>query len=295
MLLFKYSRLRHLDSFLIRNSIAFPTATQLNDPYESSIENVLRYRRSPPPLPPMTITSSIARFHTGGLYENESAAEAAERRKHNDRMQESLSLLQKARDEVGVLSLTTDPANVAMWAHYAENHAGLCLGFNIRRSGLQPTLHDLSRMRDAWRNRPEMFRLLKVNYQGSMPSAAGKTGTEYVTHAYTTKHSDWSYEREHRILRPVARCCNDGPVPLTSIDPCSYVTLILGLRVSDEAAEKVLKLAKKSNFPHVARVSCDRSEYKLEFTTLHGSPPSDLSSGSPAMSQTKASRWAFWK
>src|SRR5699024_6085419 len=47
-------------------------------------------------------------------------------------LQAMVSELVKAKiANVGVLSLTEDPINICMWAHYANNHQGVCLEIEI--------------------------------------------------------------------------------------------------------------------------------------------------------------------
>ena len=47
-------------------------------------------------------------------------------------LQAMVSELVKAKvTNVGVFSLTEDPKNICMWAHYANNHQGVCLEIEI--------------------------------------------------------------------------------------------------------------------------------------------------------------------
>ncbi|MEJ8827109.1 DUF2971 domain-containing protein [Variovorax humicola] len=41
---------------------------------------------------------------------------------------------------VGVLSLTEDPINELMWAHYANSHSGFAVGLDMSNEFFQPSV-----------------------------------------------------------------------------------------------------------------------------------------------------------
>jgi hypothetical protein len=87
-----------------------------------------------------------------------------------------------------VLCLTTKPDNLLMWAHYASNHSGICIGFD---SGLPPF--------DAAR---------EVKYAEERPSVAvlhqDRPYAEVLEQVLFTKSRHWEYEAEWRcVKRPV--------------------------------------------------------------------------------------------
>jgi len=89
---------------------------------------------------------------------------------------------------IGVLCLTTSPDNLLMWAHYAQNHTGICLGFD---SGFEPfsTAHP-------------------VHYQEGRalvaPLNTVSREQQLVEKVLFVKSPHWRYESEWRcIKRPV--------------------------------------------------------------------------------------------
>ena len=89
---------------------------------------------------------------------------------------------------IGVLCLTTSPDNLLMWAHYAQNHTGICLGFD---SGFEPfsTAHP-------------------VHYQEGRalvaPLNTVSREQQLVDKVLFVKSPHWRYESEWRcIKRPV--------------------------------------------------------------------------------------------
>lgn len=76
----------------------------------------------------------------------------------------------------GFLCFSESWKSPVQWAHYAERHTGLCLGFDIPKSLLKKIEYVDDRFElPAYPQQEDMERLLK------------------------TKYSHWSYEQEHRM------------------------------------------------------------------------------------------------
>lgn len=85
---------------------------------------------------------------------------------------------------LGFVSLSETWRSPLMWAHYARNHTGVCLGIDVPKG-----------------------RALKVNYEPErlrlvLDATKLETAldTELVRTLVTTKFSDWQYEREWRVV-----------------------------------------------------------------------------------------------
>jgi len=80
-----------------------------------------------------------------------------------------------------------------MWAHYADSHKGLALGLEV----------------------PDRL-LFKINYVENRikPESdvdVSKASMEVLIHKLLrTKHKEWSYEDEYRLLRPLENCVSEG-------------------------------------------------------------------------------------
>ena len=85
-------------------------------------------------------------------------------------------------DTRGVLALSEKRDNLLLWAHYASNHTGLCIGFEWDKTDL-PAAQE-------------------VIYQTSYKKLEyySHTEDEMVDIALLQKSSDWAYEREHRSV-----------------------------------------------------------------------------------------------
>lgn len=113
-------------------------------------------------------------------------------------------------NSVGIFSLSTRSDHPLMWAHYAGEHTGVCIGFE-RVSG--------SRMNEPAHFVPVIYsdllpELDKDGFQTVMSLSADEMGRPYTSsfkiafddktfqRAITTKSTHWSYEEEWRYIEP---------------------------------------------------------------------------------------------
>lgn len=110
---------------------------------------------------------------------------------------------------IGVLSLSEDPLNLKMWAHYGGNSKGICLGF--KRTS-ENTLGSESTK--------------QVNYVKTRPKILLHQRHENVEEIITTKSCHWDYEKEWRDIKTEG----DKPYPF----PGKVLKVIFGLNVHEE-------------------------------------------------------------
>lgn len=108
----------------------------------------------------------------------------------------------------GIVSLTETHRNLLMWAHYGNDHKGVCIGYD------DEFLSSLNN-REPPSSRPFKYKPQKVNYDRIRFD-------EHTDHLYsedyhallneilikslTTKSEDWIYEKEHRCIVPMEWC-----------------------------------------------------------------------------------------
>ncbi|EMR47955.1 DUF2971 domain-containing protein [Pseudomonas putida] len=85
-------------------------------------------------------------------------------------------------DSFGIVSLAENPDNLLLWAHYASNHYGMCLGFEWDETGLPPAEEVI------YQNR---YRTLEYY---------SHTEAELAAISLLQKSTDWAYEREWRSV-----------------------------------------------------------------------------------------------
>ncbi len=135
---------------------------------------------------------------------------------HTKTDEELLQLLIKRHLEIiGVVSLSETPRNLLMWAHYADEHKGICIGFD------KNNIFDKSYKQD---NKRISLTPIKVNYDDMRPRfeiddktplnegidsyARTKSMLEqHIKKHLLTKSDEWIYEKEHRCIIPLE--CSD--------------------------------------------------------------------------------------
>lgn len=90
--------------------------------------------------------------------------------------------------EKGLLCFSSDKYNPVQWAHYADNHKGLCLGFEIPKSYVEEVSYVANRLNKSILNAPEKHNKL-----------------------LTTKFNHWSYEQEYRMLLELVNYPEESP------------------------------------------------------------------------------------
>lgn len=116
---------------------------------------------------------------------------------------------------IGVLSLTKDPLNLRMWAHYGGNSSGICLEFQRTKDN---TLGSESTK--------------QVTYVKTRPKILFHKRHENIIEMITTKSHIWGYEKEWRDLKPEG----DKPYPF----PGKVQKVIFGLN-SHKETKKLTK------------------------------------------------------
>ena len=98
------------------------------------------------------------------------------------RLRPPTALSEEWKEKVGILCLSEDPANILMWSHYANNHAGICIGFDT----------DYKPFSSA----------NPVSYSDERPTAEFNSAPEkLLSRVLLTKSKHWSYEREWRSIK----------------------------------------------------------------------------------------------
>ena len=175
---------------LTQGTIKFTKPSDFNDPFDCDpiheSENVEEFLEKRPDL-----LEKVAKHW------NLSGPQICEKKPHmiaNLRNAIDKGLLgQPASDNVGVCCLTKDPLNLLMWAHYANNHEGFVVEFDIP-----------SESYDKPKNKVEFFELLvpqEVIYSSKRPIVSFDDSLDKtVEKQFLTKGKEWKYEHEERVV-----------------------------------------------------------------------------------------------
>ncbi len=153
-----------------------------------------------------------------------------------------------------IYCLSDRPDVHLMWAHYADRHRGLCLGF----------------LRDT----PVISEASPVTYAKKLKTLRIGTPDEKAARdAFLTKSEVWRHEREWRAL--IRRSTTDNPGTSASpggfcrIDLEGLVSITFGLQFSPWEREAVRQIARAHNWQgtFMEAVKAD-DEYKIVFRDL---------------------------
>lgn len=146
-------------------------------------------------------------------------------------------------ENVGVFCLSEKNDNMLMWAHYAHEHEGVCLKFDL--------LSDTAAFSS----------LHKVIYSTEYLNFNVMTETSLINKILVHKSVDWMYEREYRVMKM-------GEVGLKkNINPHALVEIAFGCRMSLPNRQEIKELVSSNpslnvQFKLAAR---DRNDYRILF------------------------------
>ncbi|BBS91560.1 DUF2971 domain-containing protein [Citrobacter sp. Cy234] len=126
----------------------------------------------------------------------------------------------------GVLSLAQNYDCPLMWSHYADQHKGFCIGYDVSENGFYD-IHALNYEGSRFITTQQVHDMLFGSSE-SIRKSAKKAIDEVVL---LSKAPQWSYEKEHRVI--LDQGLQDNPFRLSDVT--------FGLRFKDSAKFSVMK------------------------------------------------------
>lgn len=170
-----YSPKLDVIEYLKKPSIKLSTTESFNDPFEESLPNKLAKELA------KSISESDMLIYTKPQYQLE---------------QELTKQYKEASKDLGIISLTESHKNLLMWAHYADSHKGVCIGY--KKEFLS---NSICFKRDAEYNDllPKKVTYDKIRFD---PIRLNEFNSPYdiIMQILTTKSDEWMYEKEHRCI-----------------------------------------------------------------------------------------------
>lgn len=237
----------------------FSSAKSFNDPFDTAItynfdgiETELAERwarvavnRQLPYLTPAEKETFVARR----LAEIRSAPAFLERA--------SEAFIEMKRQSVGICSLAGSRENLLLWAHYAAQHTGFCVGFS---------LESLETLKERSVNSDKLLDLLSVKYSTQMPNhnffqcemTDGETTS--IMDFIATKSNHWSYEQEQRLI------LWDGVNTNLTVGFNAIQEVILGCKISPANKEALIRLSRE-HLPNaeLLQATKDKRSFSLTF------------------------------
>jgi hypothetical protein len=251
-------------------TIRFTQLNQLNDPYENRIID--------PNIPFNTDKLKELSKNNDWVYNNMVTYD----------FQLAIKQTQKVQDEFdnnfGVLSLTRNPSNLLMWAHYADQHKGVVVGIDVSNpiffeNGviINPEQGNVIYSSIKPRGLKTIKKIHRVpNKEGNGYSTIIESNDSIpVDSAFLYKGIDWFYEEEVRIVRDFN--VNRGVPSVKNPDvrlfpfPKSLIkTVIFGVRYDPQLIQNFMKKNEKMDVSFL-QASIDDYEYKVNLKTLNKS------------------------
>ena len=141
-------------------------------------------------------------------------------------------LREGAEKEFGIVSLTSKKDDLLMWSHYADDHKGFCIGYDVKK-----LIDSIDYNEKIIGPNPTACIQEKINYSKVIPEfSLFDRDYEKVVNLLTTKSIDWKYEDEYRILK--INSCNKT----IKLDDETIKEIILGCKMNNSVKQEIREI-----------------------------------------------------
>lgn len=228
----------------IEGKLFFSSPKNFNDPLDTKIENNYSLGTNAE-IKEFVVKSCM---NIGNLnyknalkkYESSVATMGLDGLKKIINLNDSLSFF--INNEIGICSLSETILNMPMWVHYTDNHKGFCVEYSAK--SLNDFISNLYKVRID--HTPIIMN--KLIYMDELPviNPYWDSPNEIVEKQFFNKNSDWSYEKEWRLINP------HGANAVLSLPHGIITGIYFGLHTTEkkinEVKETVLNSIGKVNF-----------------------------------------------
>lgn len=249
--IYKYNDVKSAIMILENNTLAFKSPLFLNDPYDCTLDLITfnsppsgyRARLIDKHNPNLTNEEKsnllkqyeqvsdeyLANFVKNGMYEN-------------DLSKRGLSCFSKINNQI------------LMWSHYAANHTGICVGFDLKK--LYLSLREVSH--------PERL-VINVQYVKNFePIEYYKQPKKSIINWLRTKSISWEYEQEIRFVLYDLNFDKSG-LDIKNIASSCLTSVFMGNKISEEN-EILLREILGRKHPNVAlyKMHLSKNSFNLQ-------------------------------
>ena len=164
------------------------------------------------------------------------------------------STFEYMKTTTGISCLSESYDSLLMWAHYANNHRGICVEYDIMEINNQ--LH--------FTPVPIIYSNERVCFNNLNTDTAGNDAFAFFLRSITSKSEEWSYEREWRIIRDKAACGDrwNAEKKGALLDMVRPGSIILGC-AAEECFENIVREYCKENKIPLYKMQKDQRQYRL--------------------------------
>ena len=218
IILFKYRQISpYLKKELEDSTIYFALPEKLNDPFDCQV--------------------NIEKCLYGAI--KESKGRAKKYLEALTRIPNFSENLQNALSNVGICSFTKTLENPLMWAHYADNHRGVCLLYKFPETFFADERNKMIGLAGTdYGDSPLRTWFKKVAPTLGKPGCT-KMGVALSKKLFTVKGKCWDYEQEVRAIRE-----SPGPV---DIPRSCLIQICFGLRTPEAVVDEIREVTSGDN------------------------------------------------
>ena len=163
------------------------------------------------------------------------------------------------KSRMGISCLSESDDSLLMWAHYANNHCGICVEYELleinRQLGFSPV--------------PIIYSDDRVCVHTLDPNTLEKDIQGIFIESLTSKSPEWSYEKEWRIIRDDGACGNkwDAEKKGALLEMIRPSSIILGCMAKPEFEKAVREHCEECRI-NLYKMEKDKGRYRLEKTPV---------------------------
>ena len=155
-------------------------------------------------------------------------------------------------DKSGIYSLSRTPIDELLWAHYAYNHSGFCIEYDLNKL-IEYEKNDYRYLDVRYKNSPQIISITDMNSNDL---------NIVLTKMLGIKSKAWEYEKEIRVITS-----NEG---MHSYDYRAVKSIYFGLRMSDDDKDKLMNKLKGRGIKYNQIILKPKS-YEFSFSTVEDS------------------------
>lgn len=225
--LFKYRKFdKGSIELLVNCQLWFAKPSSLNDPFEgeSSCSEVLDAVWADYPLP-------------------------------KDKQKKYKKIIKKILEDTGICSFSRTRKNQLMWAHYADEHKGICIGFN--ESLLKATYANIDTIDITYQTNYPFTKIIdRLKYYSKSDKIYDDIhiAGEILHSVLGTKYSHWKYEQERRLISQKSQTIE--------FPEKAVISIAFGLRMLKRDKLTLKKLLSGKEWDHVKWYQAEKSTIK---------------------------------
>lgn len=158
------------------------------------------------------------------------------------------------RTKTGVSCLSESEKSLLMWAHYANNHRGMCVEYDLLGINKQLLFSAV----------PVIYSVDRVCFRSINVDSIDRASLCALVESLSSKSPEWSYEKEWRIIRDRTACGDkwDDAKKGALLDMISPTSITLGCEAEESFERAVLMYCQESKI-NLYKMEKDESLYQL--------------------------------